>query len=131
MGFLRISPVAFAGLLFANVAFAAASLKDQKPFLKQYCYSCHGAEKQKGDLRFDNLGTDLTDDHPISFPYDPHLAIRDERLMHPRSLHPSLRLDAGGELQCTTCHDPHDDTYSDFLIESNAGSQLCGRCHLK
>ena len=30
-----------------------------KPFLQEHCYDCHGAEKQKGDYRFDTLGTDL------------------------------------------------------------------------
>ena len=32
-----------------------------RPFLKEYCLDCHGAEKQKGDYRFDTLGTDLSD----------------------------------------------------------------------
>ena len=26
-----------------------------QPFLKEHCVSCHGAEKQKGDLRLDTL----------------------------------------------------------------------------
>jgi hypothetical protein len=37
------------------------SLKSHQPFLKQYCFECHGAEKQKGDYRYDTLGSDLTD----------------------------------------------------------------------
>jgi hypothetical protein len=36
------------------------SLTTLKPFLETHCYDCHGAEKQKGDSRFDKLGTDLT-----------------------------------------------------------------------
>ncbi|MGC6459577.1 MAG: DUF1592 domain-containing protein [Akkermansiaceae bacterium] len=32
-----------------------------RPFLKTYCLECHGAEKQKGDLRFDTLGNNLDD----------------------------------------------------------------------
>jgi hypothetical protein len=31
------------------------------PFLKTYCFDCHGPEKQKGELRYDTLGTDLSD----------------------------------------------------------------------
>ena len=51
-----------AGLLaFSGVARADSSLTSHKPFLKQYCFDCHGAEKQKGDYRFDTLGTDLAD----------------------------------------------------------------------
>ena len=35
------------------------SLTRIKPFLKQHCFRCHGATKQKGDYRFDTLSTDL------------------------------------------------------------------------
>ena len=37
------------------------SLNELRPFLKQHCDACHGAEEQKGDYRFDTLSTDLTD----------------------------------------------------------------------
>ena len=30
-----------------------------EPFLKEHCVRCHGAEKQKGDLRLDTLSTDF------------------------------------------------------------------------
>ncbi len=47
--------------LVALQAFGAESaLSELKPFLKKHCYDCHGPEKQKGDYRFDTLGTDLT-----------------------------------------------------------------------
>ena len=47
--------------LLAFPAFAAESrLSELKPFLKKHCFDCHGAEKQKGDHRFDTLGDDLT-----------------------------------------------------------------------
>ena len=39
----------------------ADNLADFRPFLKTYCIECHGAEKQKGDYRFDTLKTDLSD----------------------------------------------------------------------
>ena len=47
----------------AWVGFTSADplLDSHRPFLKQYCYECHGAEKQKGDYRFDTLGNELTD----------------------------------------------------------------------
>ena len=37
-----------------------SSLEKIKPFLENHCYDCHGVKKQKGDLRFDTLGDDLT-----------------------------------------------------------------------
>ena len=39
---------------------ADESLKSLVPFLSQHCFGCHGAEKQKGDIRLDTLGKDLT-----------------------------------------------------------------------
>jgi hypothetical protein len=36
--------------------------KEVRPFLKTYCFSCHGEEKQKGDRRFDTLASELADD---------------------------------------------------------------------
>ena len=30
-----------------------------RPLLKTYCYRCHGPEKQKGDIRLDQLDIDL------------------------------------------------------------------------
>jgi len=52
-------------LLPAHPARAESPLGDNlnklRPFLKQHCYACHGAEEQKGDYRFDTLSTDLTD----------------------------------------------------------------------
>jgi predicted CXXCH cytochrome family protein len=76
-----------------------------------------------------NLGTDLSDDHPISFRFDSTLAARDRRLTDPLALPDSMRLDANQELQCTTCHDPHNNVFGDFLVMSNSNSALCRSCH--
>jgi predicted CXXCH cytochrome family protein len=75
-----------------------------------------------------NLGTDLSDDHPISFKFDSALAGRDPHLVDPGGLPMNVRM-PGGELQCTTCHDPHDDSFGAFLVMDNAASQLCISCH--
>ena len=76
-----------------------------------------------------NLGTDLSDDHPISFLYDDALVARNPKLKSPGSLPPSVKLDPRRELQCTSCHDPHNDQYGNFLVMSNVTSQLCNTCH--
>jgi len=76
-----------------------------------------------------NLGTDLSDDHPISFRFDPALAGSDPQLMDPHALPPGVRLDGDGELQCTSCHDPHDNSFGDFLVMDNRDSALCTACH--
>jgi predicted CXXCH cytochrome family protein len=76
-----------------------------------------------------NLGTDLTHDHPVSFVYDNALATADGNLVNPSMLPSAVRLDSSGQLQCTACHDPHNDQYGDFLVMDNTGSALCLTCH--
>ncbi len=75
------------------------------------------------------LGTDLSDDHPVSFRYDDALAAANRKLTLPSLLPPAVRLDAQQELQCTSCHDAHDNQWGKFLATSNAGSELCEACH--
>ncbi|MFH7325812.1 cytochrome c3 family protein [Desulfurivibrio sp. C05AmB] len=111
------------------------------------CLSCHDGTvalgalltrpeiEFEGEVRFmpegfrSRLGTDLSDDHPISFVYDAALASRNPRLRYPDSLPPAVRLDRNQELQCTACHDPHDNTLGKFLVISTEYSELCTACH--
>jgi len=76
-----------------------------------------------------NLGTDLSDDHPISFPYDINLVAKDPKLKDPRGLPEAVKLDHNGELQCSSCHDAHDNSKGNFLVMDNVNSQLCNSCH--
>jgi predicted CXXCH cytochrome family protein len=78
-----------------------------------------------------NLTSDLSDDHPISFIYDSALALEDRELVDPVVLPREILLDANGELQCTSCHDPHSSTYPKFLALDTAYSELCTACHDK
>lgn len=79
-----------------------------------------GAGKTTGFTR--NLGTDLSNDHPISFTFDTTVANADGELRHPPyssggdvimgnrlagvSPKPTLPLD-NNLVQCASCHDPH------------------------
>ncbi|MEI6218626.1 MAG: hypothetical protein WCP86_06980, partial [bacterium] len=65
-----------------------------------------------------NIGTDLSDDHPVSFKYDTQLVNDSGELKPPASLLGRVRLDHGGEMQCTSCHDPHDNQFGTFLVMS-------------
>lgn len=76
-----------------------------------------------------HIGTDLRDDHPISFPYSSSLASRNGKLHSPGALPPEIRLDGNSELQCTSCHDAHNDSLGKFLVMRNTNSQLCTSCH--
>ncbi len=77
-----------------------------------------------GDLGY--LGTDLSDDHPISFLYSSVLS--NSELRAPTA---PVKLDASGQLQCTACHSPHDDANGKFLVVNNIQSALCRNCHNK
>lgn len=86
--------------------------------------------------RVTNLGSDLSNDHPVNFTYDAALATADGELVTPND--PNNYVDAaqnfplfGGTMQCATCHDAHDDTNGQFLVIANASSALCTTCHQK
>ena len=107
------------------------------------CLSCHdgtvaidsygthaGSNNMTGG---EALGTNLTNDHPISFTYDAALATADGGLVTPASTSqvvPGVPL-FGGKMQCSSCHNAHDNTKGDFLRLSNSGSALCLKCHVK
>ena len=80
------------------------------------------------------LGTDLSGSHPFSFVYDDALAIANNAagnmpLRLPSTLNdPVVKLDMQGRIQCTTCHNPHDNPYGSFLVRP-AWSGLCTTCH--
>ncbi len=76
-----------------------------------------------------NLGTDLSDDHPISFVYSMALSTEDVQIRPASAVSERFKLDKSRELQCTTCHDPHDNRYGNFLVMSNRRSQMCLACH--
>ena len=76
-----------------------------------------------------HLGTDLSDDHPISFTYDQALVNANSQLKDPATLPDEVKLDPSGQLQCTSCHDPHDNEFGQFLVMNNFGSALCITCH--
>ncbi len=76
-----------------------------------------------------NLSTNLSDDHPISFVYNSALAAAAGQLKAPSAIIAPVALDNNGKMQCTSCHDAHDNTNSKFLVTTNQGSALCFSCH--
>ena len=113
------------------------------------CLSCHdgtvavdnfggrtnGNEFVSGN---DLIGTDLTDDHPVSFVYDATLASTDGGLNDPTTTNSGLggTIDddmlIGSQLQCASCHDVHNGSgVGHLLVKSNSNSDLCLTCHAK
>jgi len=78
-----------------------------------------------------NLGTDLSNDHPVAFAYDNQVYTDDGELVDPSTITTLDFFGAGSDMECATCHDPHYDTNTPFLVISNAGSALCLTCHVK
>jgi len=73
-----------------------------------------------------NLQTDLSDDHPVSYVY----SSGDTELNDPGALGSLVKLETG-KIQCVSCHDPHKNTYTKFLVDTNENSLLCITCHNK
>ncbi|MFC2116807.1 cytochrome c3 family protein [Bacteroidota bacterium] len=112
------------------------------------CLSCHdgtvGLEDFGGAGGTTNLiagaalvGTDLSNDHPISITYNTTTAGNDGGLYDPSTANSGLggTIDAdllfSGNVECASCHDVHDNTNGNFLRISNAASALCLTCHNK
>ena len=82
------------------------------------------AEAARGETR-----TNYSDGHPVSLPYEPGSGEAGMALESRDRLPEQVRLDARGKMQCTTCHDPHDDAYGNFLVMENSDKTLCVACH--
>lgn len=78
-----------------------------------------------------HIGTDLSDDHPISFDYTAGLATQRGELVDPGTLTGPVKVDKNSQMQCTSCHDPHNNANGKFLVMPNTASALCQTCHVK
>lgn len=76
------------------------------------------------------IGTDLRDDHPISFEYSLAFPANPE-IVDPATLPPDVKLDSTAKVQCTSCHDPHGTAFPKFMVASLENGALCSTCHDK
>ena len=128
--------------VYASPTLKAGPLPQQPTGSTKLCLSCHDGTIAMGAVlnpaggiamaqgtfpsgSLSNFGLDLSGHHPVSFPY--HTALPNAELVSP----PPEELVFGGtdDLHCTTCHDPHKDTYGRFLVKDNRYSALCTTCH--
>lgn len=131
-----------------------ATLGQPNPASKA-CLSCHdgtvainsfggvtGSELITGGN--DLIGTNLSNDHPISFIYDANLVTNDGGLNDPNTpvaiLGTGKTIDNGmlmnHSLECSSCHDVHKTkgysvSSSKLLLVNNSFSGLCLTCHKK
>jgi predicted CXXCH cytochrome family protein len=138
--------------LYTSPTFSAAP-GVQPDGSSKLCLSCHdgtvaldsygGGAGAEGPIdSFYNFGTDLSDDHPISFTYTVEPGLWDPAAT---SVTIGEGVDAltgnisdmmlyGGTVQCSSCHDVHNTQAIDstpLLLVDNAGSDLCLTCHDK
>lgn len=87
-----------------------------------------GADYKMPSTAVGFIGVDMRDDHPVAIPL---ATVSDPELTAP-ALASKVKLfaDSGNNyVECTSCHDPHDNTNGNFLVETNKNSALCERCH--
>jgi len=77
------------------------------------------------------VGADgLGNDHPISITYDNTVDTAFNALASVETA--GLAFYGGGDqLECATCHNPHEATNATFLRVTNVNSSLCLTCHIK
>jgi len=80
------------------------------------------------------VGTALTNDHPVGITYSPGVGAGLDATLRAAPTNAALRLynygaGATAQVECGTCHDPHDNTNTNFLRTANTAVALCGACH--
>jgi len=107
------------------------------------CLSCHDGTVALGIVRSrsqlipfvqpigkqDDLGTDLSNDHPVSLRYDSALTFSNPQVKNPDTITGKVRLDKDSYLQCTSCHNPHNNQFGNFLVVDSVRGNLCLSCH--
>lgn len=110
--------------------------------VSKLCLSCHDGTVAIGNFGTitnntnyiagkSNIGTNLTNDHPIGFTYDSTLVNADKGLVQPTVVTQAGLPLFSNKMECSTCHGVHDNTYAPFLRKANAASALCLTCHIK
>ena len=146
-------------ITYSSPVLGASLVIGQPSGTSKLCLSCHdgtvaienfggvtnGAYFMTGPA---NLGTDMSNDHPISFAYDSALATNPRvPLFDPSTRLWDLGSPAAGtiaqnvlftagpqsptltQLECASCHAVHGSPFPPLLRKTNAGSALCLTCH--
>jgi predicted CXXCH cytochrome family protein len=134
--------------VYQSSTITATVAQPQSADYSKLCLSCHdgtvalGDTVNNGQIPFrnvpgnqalspsdaSNFGTNFSSHHPIAFTVEVsnpqlHVPARGDR----------VKLDDKNRLQCTSCHDPHEESIdaveNRFLVKNNSGSAICTSCH--
>ncbi len=133
------------------LGFTQPAMADLPGTRTELCLSCHDGLTALGNvynlggetiskpgtiIGAANLGTNLADDHPVLYDVKPGAGPP----VSPGT-DPEIQLPPGGDkvkvygatnrVECTSCHDPHNNQFGSFLAKSNANAAICTTCHLK
>ena len=116
---------------------------DQPEGASKLCLSCHDGitaiDSYGGTAgsvtippyRPTHLGIDLRDDHPIGIEYPPPDGLSGYKDASTFTEVKVVTIDGKDRVECTSCHDPHNNSLGDFLRQTMSGSALCLECHDK
>lgn len=133
------------------VPYASTTIKanpQQPKGASRLCLSCHDGAVALGVLnnnyplsslgkipldadpsRNANFGTDLSTSHPVSMTYGLSGELNDKTTLAPKG----ISLPENIYVECTSCHDPHNNRYGNFLVRDTSTQRdlLCRDCHNK
>lgn len=101
--------------------------------LSNACLTCHdgnesldsyGGATGSTDITGVALFSDSANHHPIGVAYTDTTKFNDPPIN-------SVPDNTDSEVECASCHDPHNTTNTPFLVVSNSGSAICLGCHKK
>lgn len=136
--------------LNSYLGMAQPTMADLQGSRSKLCLSCHDGVTALGSVY--NLaapiavqgslsasaviGTDLSNDHPVLYDVKPGAGPPAQPGTNPEIVLPPAgdKVKLYGEskrVECTSCHDPHDNQNGSFLVKANAGAALCLTCHQK
>ena len=130
---------------------AAPTMADLQASRTKLCLSCHDGVTALGALY--NLapsvagmtgtmdpskviGPDLRSQHPVLYDIRPGAGPptqpgTDPEIRLPPPNDPVKVYGPSNRVECTSCHDAHDNRYGQFLVKPNANAALCTTCHQK
>jgi predicted CXXCH cytochrome family protein len=128
--------------MYSNTATIDGAIDAQPTANSKICLSCHdgtvainayngavGTTNSQVIQGSANVGIDLSDDHPISILYQTASGTLFDSGLKARTGQ-QLPL-FNDEVECGSCHNPHEPTIGKFLRIANTASALCVDCHTK